>query len=148
MAKIPRELKDLLTEPHNISVATTGSDGMPNVSIKGSGTLLDDERLYLADMFSRKTRENLEHDRRVAVGIHDPERRIAMQVKGTAELIDKGALFERVAARLADLNASLPPLRSVVKISVESVWDMSPGVHAGYPTRSGSSRARARRRPW
>jgi Predicted flavin-nucleotide-binding protein structurally related to pyridoxine 5''-phosphate oxidase len=89
MAKIPRELKDLLTEPHNIWVATTGSDGMPNVSIKSSGALLDDEHLYFADMFSRKTRENLEHDPRVAVGIHDPERKVAMQVKGTAELIDK-----------------------------------------------------------
>ena len=88
MTVIPQELHDLLAGGHNVWVATVGPDGMPNVSIKGSGALLDDEHLYFADMFSHKTRENIEHDPRVAVGIHDPERRLAMQVKGQAELID------------------------------------------------------------
>ena len=131
MAKLPEQLRDLLVNGHDIWVATIGSDGMPNVSIKGSGTLLDDEHLYFADMFSRKTRANLEHNRHVAVGIHDAERQIAVQVKGSAELIEEGTLFERVVARLHDLNAQFPPVKYVVKINVESVWDMSPGPHAG-----------------
>ena len=75
MAKIPEELIDLLAGGHNVWVATVDADGMPNVSIKGSGALLDDEHLYFADMFSRKTRENLAHDGRVAVGIHDRDPR-------------------------------------------------------------------------
>ena len=95
MTLIPKELHDLLAGGHNVWVATVGPDGMPNVSIKGSGALLDDEHLYFADMFSHKTRENLEHDARVAVGIHDPERKVAMQVKGRAELIDHGDVFDR-----------------------------------------------------
>src|SRR5512133_1689908 len=86
MTVIPQELHDLLAGGHNVWVATVGPDGTPNVSIKGSGALLDDEHLYFADMFSHKTRENIEHDPRVAVGIHDPERKVAMQVKGRAEL--------------------------------------------------------------
>jgi predicted pyridoxine 5'-phosphate oxidase superfamily flavin-nucleotide-binding protein len=45
MAKIPSQLRELLTGGHNVWVATVGADGMPNVSIKGSGTLLDDENL-------------------------------------------------------------------------------------------------------
>ncbi|MGO8684041.1 MAG: pyridoxamine 5'-phosphate oxidase family protein [Thermoleophilia bacterium] len=131
MAKIPSQLRELLTGGHNVWVATVGADGMPNVSIKGSGTLLDDENLYFADMFSRKTRANIEHDPRVAIGVHDPERKIAMQVKGSAELIDSGPLFDRVGARLVDLLPDLPPVKYVVKIKVESVWDMGPGPHAG-----------------
>jgi hypothetical protein len=55
-------------------VATVGADGMPNVSIKGSGALLDDEHLSFADMFGRTTRENLQRDPRAAVGIHDSPR--------------------------------------------------------------------------
>ena len=84
-------------------------------------------------MFSHKTRENLQHDPRVAVGIHDPERKIAMQVKGRAELIDHGEAFEQVSQRLAKLSdkLSLPPVKYVVKIEVESVWDMGPGPKAG-----------------
>jgi len=133
MKKLPDPLLDLLRGGHNIWVATVGPDGTPNVSIKGSGALLDDDRLYFADMFSRKTRENLEHDPRVAVGVHDPERKIALQVKGRAELIDHGEVFDQVSERLRTLSEklSLPPVRYVVRIDVESVWDMGPGPGAG-----------------
>ncbi len=133
MTVIPQELHDLLAGGHNVWVATVAPDGMPNVSIKGSGALLDDEHLYFADMFSRKTRENIEHDPRVAVGIHDPERRLAMQVKGTAQLVDSGDEFDQVSEKLKAVSEQLhlPPMRYLVKITVESVWDMGPGPHAG-----------------
>ena len=133
MTRIPQELHDLLTGGHNVWVATVSPDGMPNVSIKGSGALLDDEHLYFADMFSHKTRENLEHDNRVAVGIHDPERKVAMQVKGHAELIDHGEVFDQVNQKLRAISEQLhlPPMKYVVRITVDSVWDMGPGPHAG-----------------
>jgi uncharacterized protein len=133
MTVIPQELHDLLAGGHNVWVATVGPDGMPNVSIKGSGALLDDEHLYFADMFSRKTRENIEHDGRVAVGIHDPDRRLAMQVKGRAELIDHGDEFDQVSEKLKAISEQLhlPPMKYLVKIAVESVWDMGPGPNAG-----------------
>ena len=133
MTKIPAELRDLLTGGHNVWVATVAPDGTPNVSIKGSGALLDDEHLYFADMFSHKTRENIEHDARVAVGIHDPERRLAMQVKGRAELVDSGDEFDQVAEKLKAISEQLhlPPMKYLVKITVDSVWDMGPGPHAG-----------------
>ena len=133
MTVIPQELHDLLAGGHNVWVATVGADGMPNVSIKGSGALLDDEHLYFADMFSHKTRENIEHDPRVAVGIHDPERKLAMQVKGRAELIDHGDEFDQVDEKLKAISEQLhlPPMRYLVKITVDSVWDMGPGPRAG-----------------
>ncbi len=126
-------LRELLGDGHNVWVATVGPDGTPNVSIKGSGALLDDEHVYFADMFGRKTRENLMHDPRVAIGIHDPERKLAMQIKGTAELIDQGEVFARVEERLKGLGekVQLPPMKYVVRVTVESVWDMGPGPHAG-----------------
>ena len=42
MATIPKELHDLLAGGHNVWVATVAPDGTPNVSIKGSGALLDE----------------------------------------------------------------------------------------------------------
>ena len=133
MTRIPQELHDILAGGHTIWVATVAPDGMPNVSIKGSGALLDDEHLYFADMFSHKTRENLQHDARVAVGIYDAERKLAMQVKGHAELIDHGAVFDQVNEKLRVINEQLrlPPMKYVVRISVDSVWDMGHGPHAG-----------------
>ena len=139
MTKLPDELLDLLWGGHNIWVATVGPDGMPNVSIKGAGALLDDGNLYFADMFSHKTRENIQHDDRVAVGIHDPERKIAMQVKGHAALLTEGDAFDQISERVAKLSAklNLPPVRYVVKIEVDSVWDMGPGPHAGLEIQQG-----------
>jgi len=133
MARLPKELIDLLAGGHNVWVATVDANGMPNVSIKGSGALLDDEHLYFADMFSRKTRDNLARNGRVAVGIHDRDAKVALQVKGHAELIDSGPVFDTVNERLATLSeaAYLPPMKYVVRISVESVWDMGPGPDAG-----------------
>ena len=100
MTTIPRSCTTCSPAATTCGSPRSGPDGMPNVSIKGSGALLDDEHLYFADMFSHKTRENLEHDPRVAVGIHDPERKVAMQVKGHAELIDHGDVFDQVNEKL------------------------------------------------
>ena len=133
MKKLPDQLLDLLRGGHNVWVATVAPDGLPNVSIKGCGALLDDEQLYFADMFCHKTRENLEHDPRVAVGIHDPDRKIAMQVKGRAELIDHGEVFDQVTEQLERAISEAQSAADQVRRAhqVESVWDMGPGPHAG-----------------
>ena len=131
MAKLPENVQRTMEKGHNVWVATVGEDGWPNVAIKGSGALLDDEHLYFADLFSKKTRANLAHDNRVAVGIFDPEGKVAVQVKGHAETVTDGDLFRQVAERIAGLQAGLPPIQAVVRIQVESVWDLSAGPGAG-----------------
>ena len=57
--KIPSELQDFLKGKQGW-VATSSKDGTPNVSIKGSLRLLDDEHLLFSDLFSMKTRKNLQ----------------------------------------------------------------------------------------
>jgi hypothetical protein len=56
-----------------------------------------------------------------------------MQVKGHAELIDHGDVFDRVNEQLLPISEAqhLPPMKYVVRITVDSVWDMGPGPHAG-----------------
>jgi predicted pyridoxine 5'-phosphate oxidase superfamily flavin-nucleotide-binding protein len=53
------------------------------------------------------------------------------QLKGTAELISSGPLFDLFADHLNQAMLSLPPLKYVVKIAVESVYDQSGGPDAG-----------------
>jgi uncharacterized protein len=131
MAVLPEQVKEIMSKGHNVWVATVGEDGWPNVSIKGSGALLDDENLYFADIFSKKTRDNLLYNSRVAVGIFDPDKRVAVQVKGVADMIEKGELFDKVSQQIADLQMDLPPIKYVVRIGVQSVWDMTAGPDAG-----------------
>ncbi len=131
MAQLPDNVKEALTGGQNVWVATIGEDGWPNVAIKGSGALLDDEHIFFADLFSKKTRDNLLYNSRVAVGIFDPEKRIAVQIKGVADMIQSGDLFERVKQQIADLQRDLPDPKYVVRIEVQSVWDMTAGPNAG-----------------
>ena len=152
MDKLPESVKELLKRGHNAWIATVGSDGWPNVALKGTAMLLDADHVFFADLFSKKTRENLLHDPRVAVGLHAPTRDIAIQLKGRAVLVSSGDLFERVAGRFVDAGAAeyevtaalirrgakpngsvlgFPRPKYVVQIEVVSVWDMGLGPHAG-----------------
>ena len=103
----------------------------PTWPSRGSGALLDDEHIFFADLFSKKTRDNLLYNSRVAVGIFDPEKRIAVQVKGVADMIKSGDLFDRVKQQMEDLQRDLPDPEYVVRIQVQSVWDMTAGPNAG-----------------
>ncbi|MBU2601328.1 MAG: pyridoxamine 5'-phosphate oxidase family protein [Actinobacteria bacterium] len=129
--KLPENVQNVMRNGHNVWVATTGEDGTPNIAIKGSGSLLDDENLFFADLFSKKTRANLLKNDSVAVAIYEPDDDVAVQVKGKASFVDSGPLFDKVSDTIAGLQAGLPPVKSVVKITVESVWDLSAGPNSG-----------------
>ena len=130
MAKIPKEVKEFL--PGKMGwVATATTDGVPNTTPKGSVQVLDDEHLIFADLFSLKTRENLEKNPKVAVTVVDEKSAKGYQIKGVVELIASGPLYERMAVRLKQASAKLPSRMYVVKIAVDSVYDKSVGPNAG-----------------
>lgn len=131
MAQLPDDVVRLLQGGHTFWVATASVDGLPNIAIKGTGAVADSEHLYFADLFSKKTRSNLTHNPVVAIGIHDAENKVAVQVKGKASLTYNGELYDSVVARLREKMPSLPSPKYVVEVAVESVWDMNAGPHAG-----------------
>ena len=130
MAKIPKEVQEFLQDKM-AWVATATPDGVPNVTPKGSVRVLDDEHLVFADLFSRKTRENLLKNPKVAVTVVDEKKYKGYQIKGTVELLSSGPLFEQVAEMLKKAPQKLPPATYVVKITVDSVYNQSVGPDAG-----------------
>ena len=112
-------------------VATVDAAGMPNVTPKGTIRVLDESTLIFADLFSLKTRENLKHNPNVAVTLADHERVIGYQFKGQAELIDAGPVFDSVKEALKQSPKALPEPQYVAKITVEAIYDQSPGPNAG-----------------
>src|SRR5208282_3429058 len=101
-------------------VATASRDGEPNVTPKGSLKLLDEHHVLFADLFSLKTKKNLLENKKVAVTIVDAATGKGYQLKGTAEVINSGPLFEDMSKKLKDSPKELPPLQQVVKITVEA----------------------------
>jgi len=127
---IPKHVQEFL--PGKMGwVATSSPDGTPNVTPKGTLRLLDDQHVMFADLFSLKTRQNLEKNPTVAVTVIDTASAKGYQLKGTAELISSGPLFNRFDKELNQAMLALPPLKYVAKIAVESVYDQSVGLDAG-----------------
>ncbi len=127
---IPPKVKKFL--PGKIGlVGTASTDGMPNIALKGSLRILDDEHLLFADLFSRKTRHNLEQNPKVAVMVTDLETHESYILKGRAELLSEGPLYAQVSQELSRSPKKLPVPKYVVKIEIEEVYDQSLGPNSG-----------------
>jgi predicted pyridoxine 5'-phosphate oxidase superfamily flavin-nucleotide-binding protein len=130
MVSIPKHVQEFF--PGKMAwVATATREGVPNVTPKGTVRVMDDQHVMFADLFSLKTRQNLEQNPRVAVTVIDPATAMGYQIKGTAELVSSGSLYEQMAEQLKQSSPSLPSPKYVVKIAVESVYDQSVGPDAG-----------------
>ena len=130
MTKIPKEIQEFI-KGKMAWVATASVDGMPNSTPKGSVQVIDDNTLVFADLFSRKTRENLKANTKVAVTVVDEKTYKGYQLKGIAELLTTGPIFDQVAEQLKKAPMKLPPVNYVVRITVDSIYDQSVGPDAG-----------------
>jgi uncharacterized protein len=75
--------------------ATVCEDGSPNVSPKGTTYVLDDDRLFFADIRSPRTVTNIRRGSAVEVNVVDPFVRKGYRFKGQATVHDSGTgLYE------------------------------------------------------
>lgn len=130
MARIPKDVQEFM-KGKMAWVATAAPDGMPNTTPKGSVRVVDDTHVVFADLLSRKTRENIQANPKVAITVADEATFKGYQIKGSSELLDSGPLFEQMIEELKKAPIPLPPLKVVVHITVESVYDQSGGSQAG-----------------
>ncbi len=128
--KIPPEVQKFL-EGKVGWVATAARDGTPNLSLKGSLRVLDDEHLLFADINSLKTRKNLEENPKVAVMAYDPDARRAYMLKGSVEIASSGPLYDQAAAALKKHMPQLPAPKYVVRVAVNAIFDQSGGPTGG-----------------
>jgi len=130
MTKIPKEVQEFV-HGKVAWVATASPDGMPNTTPKGTIRIIDDEHLVFADLFSLKTRDNLQQNPKAAVTVMDFEKYKGYQFKGSAQLVESGPVFDRMVEELKKAPMQLPHPKYVVIITVDSVFDQSVGPKAG-----------------
>jgi predicted pyridoxine 5'-phosphate oxidase superfamily flavin-nucleotide-binding protein len=130
MVSIPKHVQEFL--PGKLAwVATASREGVPNVTPKGSLKLLDEHHVLFADLFSLKTRKNLLENNQVAVTVVDAATGKGYQIKGIAEVTSSGPLFDETRKEIEAVPKPLPPVKHLVNITVESVFDQSVGPDAG-----------------
>ena len=88
------DMKRVVEEQRLGFVATVCPDGTPNLSPKGTTAVWDDERLVFANIRSPRTIANLRRNPSVEVNVVDPFLRKGYRFKGTASVLESGALYE------------------------------------------------------
>src|SRR5262245_62695995 len=90
MAKLSVEMKTLVERQRLGFVATVCPDCTPNVSPKGTVSVLDDEHLIFADIRSPGTVSNLRTNPNVEVNVVDHFVRKGYRFKGRAQVMEPG----------------------------------------------------------
>ena len=107
------DLNQVLTKREFISVATCNFEGEPNAAPKFFLKIYN-KAIYLIDYAIGKTWENLKINPQASLSISDPGTLKSYQVNGGGEIIEKGAVYDKIAEELSEKE---------VKLSAERVID-------------------------
>lgn len=168
--RLSDEMKRVVLEQRLGFAATVCADGTPNLSPKGTTTVLDDEHLLFADIHSPGTVRNLERNPSIELNVVDPIVRKGYRFKGVATLHSSGEKYEKGLRLLEErgYDARRERIKTIVVVGVEraaalispaydsgasetqvaEVWErrvaqLRSGQHAGGPDSSAASNASA-----
>src|SRR5690242_2716392 len=116
MGILTDEMKRVITEIQLCYAATVTPDGKPNLSPKGSITVLSDDELGFADLAPPGTIENLRHNPAIELNVVDPFTRQGFRFKGVAKVVKDAEPYGQIARILGPDY----PFEQVVKIRVET----------------------------
>jgi hypothetical protein len=118
------------------------ADGTPNVSPKGTISVLDDDHLMFADIRSPGTVANLKKNPSVEVNIVDPFVRKGYRFKGRANVLEAGAEFERLLGMFVSRGVFDAPkrIRAIVTMRIDKA---SPLISPGYDRDTDEASVRA-----
>jgi predicted pyridoxine 5'-phosphate oxidase superfamily flavin-nucleotide-binding protein len=100
--------------------ATVCEDGSPNLSPKGSTYVLDDERLFFADIRSPQTVANVRRGSLVELNVVDPIVRKGYRFKGPAQVHEPASeIYDRALEQMRAAGSQLVDrVRTIVVIDV------------------------------
>ncbi|GAA2045372.1 pyridoxamine 5'-phosphate oxidase family protein [Yaniella flava] len=105
-------------------IATSSSDGAPNIGPKGSIGVLDDTALIYDETTGGQTLQNIQDGSPVTIAVVDRAWKNGYRFTGRAELLDAGDIFTtRVAAR--NDRGKAPQICSVL-VHVDTVSTFRP----------------------
>ena len=118
MAQLTDEVKKAISKQDVFPVATSNQDRTPNVVYITYLKVIDDQTVLIADNFLNKTRDNILSNGKIAFAVLD-DKKGSFQVKGTAERLTEGSVFDEVQKWVPD---KLPKVAAVV-MHVEDIYN-------------------------
>mgnify|MGYP001438658124 CR=1 FL=1 len=124
MIKFNDEIKNFVNFQKLGYVATTSIDGSPNLSPKGTISILDDSRLVFANIRSPQTIENLKKNTSIEINVVDPFSRMGYRFKGVAKIISNGDDFKNILNYFEEKGIK-SKISDIVIIDVESFSEIT-----------------------
>jgi len=149
MAKLPEGVVKFFHSQHFTIVSTIDPDGMPHISCKGIVNIDPDGTIYLLDLYTGKTRANLERNPSISLSAVDEHKFKGYSLKGTAKIIKEDELKshiikaweEKITARITHRliknlrgesghgkhpEAQLPKPKYLIAMTVTEIVDLAP----------------------
>jgi len=120
---ITSEIKNFLKVQKLGYVATVSSDGLPNISPKGTIIAWSSEVLAFADIRSPDTVKNLQNNPNVEINVIDPLLRKGYLFKGVAKLINSGLQYDEILQYYRD-NGITSPINAIILVNVSCISDV------------------------
>lgn len=130
MAKLTQDILDQMKNQKVYALATASKDGVPNVVPVGMLIPKENGTIWIIDNYFGKTIANMEENPKAAFYVWNPECKESWQVKGTLSIEDSGADYEAAVA-FAHSIKEIFPAKHLVKMTVDEVYYVTPGDHAG-----------------
>jgi predicted pyridoxine 5'-phosphate oxidase superfamily flavin-nucleotide-binding protein len=114
------------------SIATCTKDGTPNVVPIHFVKILSDDEIMLADIFMKKTSENIQQNPIMAISVWDwdVKPRKGYQFKGIPRIETSGEIFDMAVEMVKAEKPDLAP-KSAVIVKITDIFVTSPGPNAG-----------------
>jgi hypothetical protein len=111
-------------------VATASKDGWPNVVPIGFVELVDDETIWIADNFMKKTLANILENPKMSIYIWGAETKGCFQAKGDVIVKTSGPEFEKMQFTVRS-KMSKAPAKSLLIMKIREIYECAPGPKAG-----------------
>lgn len=130
MVKLTSEIKQAFSTVKGYPVATASKAGEPNVTPHGFVMLVDDETIWLGDIFMKTTIKNLKENPKASIYIHGPDTKGCYQIKGDVTIKSSGPEFDKlnemVKAKMPSAHA-----KNLLIMKITGVYQCTPGPNAG-----------------
>jgi len=92
--------------------------------------LVDDETIWIADNFMKKTLANVQENPKVSIYVWGAETKGCFQVKGDVVVKTEGPEFEKMQFTVRSKMAKAPA-KNLLIVKIREVYECSPGPNAG-----------------
>ncbi|RMW38812.1 MAG: pyridoxamine 5'-phosphate oxidase family protein [Nitrosopumilus sp.] len=124
MSEINEEISNFLNLQKLGYVATVSSDGMPNISPKGTIIGWSKNQLAFADIRSPDTMKNLETNPNVEINVIDPLLRKGFLFKGSTKIIQDSPLYDEILKYYRESGIK-SPINSIVLVDVTEISEVT-----------------------